>query len=298
MADRQMTSTPSNPWLAYVRERYPVAVYVLLSSGYVLSGWAVSHNTLSPLGVIYGMACFMLFFFTLRLMDELKDYDKDVIAHPERPLPRGLLSRDQARRGIGVSMGAMLALSALGAALFSPLCGGMYLLVSAYLWLMYKEFYIGQRLQQFPMVYAVTHQIINIPMVYFGISIFDAAVLGGDTAKAASLIVLGAFFCYEVCRKLDPDAHPLLKTYLAVYGRPRTILIVICAEAAAAYGACWIANGNLIVASPFWAFEALVLASFVLPKDKYKLTETLATLSLALHVLGLPILRAIGVFQP
>src|SRR3569833_4369137 len=95
MADRKVTS----PWLAYIRQRYPLGVYVLLSSGYVLTGWSLTHAPLTALAVTYGLACFMLFFFTLRLMDELKDYDKDVIAHPERPLPAGLLTREQARRG-------------------------------------------------------------------------------------------------------------------------------------------------------------------------------------------------------
>lgn len=293
MADQSLNLPAGSRWLAYVRERYPVAVYVLLSSGYVLTGWSLTHTTVSALPALFGVACFMLFFFTLRLMDELKDYDKDVIAHPERPLPAGLLSRDQARRGIGVSMLTMLALSAASALLFAPACGGLYLFISAYLWLMYKEFYIGQRLQQFPMVYAVSHQIIGIPMIYFATSLFDASILSNALVMGASLLALGAFFAYEVCRKLDPEAHPVLKTYLYVYGRPRTILIVLVAELVAAAAAWWVGAPLL-----FWVIETLVVASFVLPKERYKITETLATLGLLIHLLGLPILRASGVFHP
>ena len=48
----------------------------------------------------------MLFFAELRLMDELKDYEKDLIAHPERPLPRGLLSREEVRAAVLPSYGA------------------------------------------------------------------------------------------------------------------------------------------------------------------------------------------------
>ncbi len=293
MADQSLTHPSGSRWLAYIRERYPVAVYVLLSSGYVLTGWSLTHSTLSALPIVFGVACFMLFFFTLRLMDELKDYDKDVIAHPERPLPSGLLGRDQARRGIVTSMLAMLGLSAFGGLVLAPVCGALYLSISAYLWLMYKEFYFGQRLQQFPMVYAVSHQIIGIPMIYFATSLFDIGILDQPLVLAASLLTLGAFFSYEVCRKLDPSAHPVLKTYLSVYGRPRTVLIVLVAELVAAGAAWWIGTPLL-----FWGVEALVVASFALPKERYKITESLATLGLLIHLLGLPILRASGVFHP
>lgn len=288
-----MTPAPKPQWLAYIRERYPVGVYILLSSGYVFTGWSLTHAKLSAAPVTLGLAGFMLFFFTLRLMDELKDYDKDVIAHPERPLPRGLLTREQARGGINACMLVMLSLSALGALLVAPACGGLFLSISLYLWLMYKEFYIGQRLQQFPMVYAVSHQIIGIPMIFFATALFDTSVLCSTRTLAASLLTLGAFFTYEVCRKLDPQAHRVLKTYLSVYGRPRTVIIVLCAELVAA-GAAW----PLGVPALFWTVEALVIASFVLPKERYKVTETLATLGLLVHLLGLPILRAAGVFNP
>ena len=293
MADQTLNTPTGSRWLAYIRERYPVAVYVLLSSGYVLTGWSLTRSAPSALAIVFGVACFMLFFFALRLMDELKDYDKDVIAHPERPLPSGLLSREQARGGINLSMLVMLGLAAAAGLLFSWNSGGLYLLIAAYLWLMYKEFYVGQRLQQFPMVYAVSHQIIGIPMIYFATSLFDAANLEADAVKAASLLTLGAFFAYEVCRKLDPEAHPILKTYLSVYGRGRTFLIVLVAEALAAGAAYWTGVPLL-----FWVVEALVIASFVLPPPRYKVTETLATLGLLIHLLGLPILRAFGVFHP
>lgn len=288
MASKGMNSG----WLAYSRERYPVVVYLLLSSGYVLTGWAVTHTPLRAAPLLFGVLCFMTFFFTLRLMDELKDYKKDVIAHPERPLPRGVLTVEQARSGIGLCMALMILLAVAAGFLFSVSSGALWGLCTAYLWLMYKEFYVGPRLGDFALIYAITHQVINVPMVLFGACLFYADALDLPDIWPAGFLVLGAFFCYEVCRKLDPSAHPILRTYLGVYGRPRTILIVVAAAAVAA-AAAWQLGTPLL----FWALEAAVLLSFATPKEKYKLTETLATLGLLTHLLGLPILRAAGVFH-
>jgi hypothetical protein len=157
---------------------------------------------------------------------------------------------------------------------------------------MYKEFYIGHKLAQWPLLYAISHQVISLPLVFFAACLFDGQAMQSPYLWPAGLVILGAFFCYEVCRKLDPGAHPILKTYLSVYGRPKTVLIVLGAAAVAAAGAF-----RLGVPALFWIFETLVLASFLLPKSRYKATEGLATLSLAAHVLGLPILRALGAFQ-
>jgi 4-hydroxybenzoate polyprenyltransferase len=40
-------------------------------------------------------------------MDEVKDLAKDRIAHPERPLPRGLLTVREVERAIFLLMGAL-----------------------------------------------------------------------------------------------------------------------------------------------------------------------------------------------
>ena len=43
--------------------------------------------------IFIGVSLFLIFITELRFMDELKDYEKDKIAHPDRPLPRGLVTK-------------------------------------------------------------------------------------------------------------------------------------------------------------------------------------------------------------
>ena len=108
-------------------------------------------------------------------MDEFKDYRKDLIAHPERPLPRGVLTLKQVQSAIGWQLGMMVAFSILVMVAFNVLAGLLSLFYTAYLWLMYKEFYIGERLSRNPLAYAISHQIIVVPICLFTVAIHTPA---------------------------------------------------------------------------------------------------------------------------
>jgi 4-hydroxybenzoate polyprenyltransferase len=255
-------------WREYAKERFPLLTYALLSGGI-----AASSAMLGGDGAFVGQAAstfvgVMLFFFTLRLMDELKDYEKDVVAHPERPLPRGVLERSDVAAAIRLLVFAMVV---YGALLRSP----AYLVVTAWLWLMYKEFYVGAWLARSPFLYAVTHQVILLPLAAFGAATRTPALEG------YAVTVLGAFFTYEICRKLDPKAHPVLKTYIEVYKHQKTLLLVLITTAVAALGAYRLGLWGL------WPVEALVPLSFLRLFKKpegHKPVELLATLSLLVHL--------------
>lgn len=269
-------------WLTYARERFPLPVYLLLSGGFVLSGAYAGGHALQPLPAALALVALLVFFFELRLMDELKDCDKDVVAHPERPLPRGLLTREAVGRAVARIAWAMLALAALIGVTCGPWAGGLFGLVTAYLWGMYREFYVGAWLSERPLLYALSHQVIIAPIVAFAAACFGADALTEPRTWSLAAASLGGFFAYEVCRKLDPAAHPVLRTYLAVYGPARTGAIVLGACAVAAAGA-WGLGAHLVL----WPAEALLASSCVLlvtSPARYKVVEALATLSLLLHL--------------
>jgi len=163
----------------------------------------------------------LLFFAELRLMDEVKDVAKDRIAHPERPLARGLIAVDSARRVIAFGMALMFAVAALVGAVYGLLPAILYAGTTVYLWLMYKEFYIGEWLGRWPLFYAVTHQIILFPLVASGVAL-SLSVAEGPLHLRLLLVggaqIFPAFFAFEVARKMAPGAHPILGTYRSVYG--------------------------------------------------------------------------------
>ena len=152
---------------------------------------------------------------TMRLMDELKDVEKDRVAHPDLPLARGLLSEGEAKRGL------VLAILALGAGavslwVFNPVAGGLLGICVVYSLLMYREFFVPDWLEPRPFWYAVSHQVVLLPMYAFATAAAVPAAATDAPVLWFGLTGLGASFTLEVCRKLDPAAHPVLRTYLAV----------------------------------------------------------------------------------
>ena len=276
-------------WLTFLKERIPAFSYLLLATGLAASGVAI--NKLSPSAVpgssvpwiviaIPAVGAF-LFFAVLRIMDEYKDYDKDRIAHPQRPLPRGVLAPAQVARAVNGLVILML-IYAFAVGLANRPAGLSYLLVTGYLWLMYREFYAGAWLSDRPILYAASHQVILLPLCYFSVLVFDAIAWHHTLTFAFGATVLGAFFTYEICRKLDPHAHPLAQTYLSHYGPARTLIFAVCTVALSAVGALGLGLGPLL-----WPLEAIMVALlalvFIAP-HRFKTVENAASISLALHV--------------
>jgi hypothetical protein len=269
-------------WLTYFKERFPFPVYVVLVGGIALSGNVLARGSFEWRGFLIAFVGLMGFFALLRLMDELKDYEKDLIVHPQRPLPRGVLKVETVAKVIRVAAVGMVVYSGLVAAFSNLEAGICYFVVTVWLWLMFKEFYLGQWLVDRPLAYAISHQLILLPLCAFAVLTHD-----GERAYMASTwiygsCVMGAFFSYEVCRKLDPRAHPLLKTYLYIYGGPKTWLLVFVLNVVAAVSAYALDLGWWL-----WLPEiatVMTVGWVVKWPLQYKWGETVATLSLVLHI--------------
>ena len=282
-------------WVTFAKERFPLSTYALLISGFVVSGAILGGFDWKVKSLFLDALAFLFFFAELRLMDELKDYQKDKVAHPGRPLPRGLIKLDCAKDGITFFMLEMVTFSAVIRLSASNTAAFLYLGIVAYLWLMYKEFYTGERLNQFPLVYAFSHQLILFPLCLFTVAIHDPTLLGHTEVLGYALTVFGAFFAYEVCRKLDPKAHPILKTYRSIYGPFGTALIVFSLLGIAAYGA------HVLDAKFLWAVEGSVVLGMllvILKPSLFKLVEGLAGLSLAAHIWAAPLRLLVEKFIP
>lgn len=269
-------------WLIYTRERFPLLTHLILILGLALPIWlAVSWKSF-----LCGGAGLFLFFFALRAMDEWKDYEKDCIAHPARPIPRGLISPAEMRKLIHLMLGGLVFFSLLLALFFSMQSAIAYLLVVLYLYGMYREFFLGSFLKRSPLLYAFSHQLVLFPLVFFIESLCGHS-LSAELWTKASLLLSG-FFCYEVCRKLDPEAHPLLQTYPQIYGYNQTAALIFClllGTMAATY--CLGMLQPLI----FWATLALgaeLLAVRARPA-RFRTVEVGASLYLLLLIYALPL---------
>jgi len=221
--------------MQFLKERVPVVANLILAVGMILSA-AATLKVSAPIGASVFIGAALLIFITeLRFMDELKDYEKDKIAHPDRPLPRGLVTTDQVNFLIKFTFGLFLACVGASYLFFNALSGHYLLLTAVWLWLMYKEFYVGQALAKSPLIYAITHQLIIIPLCLF---VFSAFGLESITSEVMGfcLLVLSSFFTFEVGRKMDPTSDPILGTYLVHYGKIKTNILITVLAGIGVYG--------------------------------------------------------------
>lgn len=212
-------------WLTYLNERSPLPALTFLSLGIGLS-------TSTGLGIFDGLALLMvvvlnnLVFIQMRLGDELKDFENDKIINPTRPLPRGLLTTEQVSKALLILF-FILTLAALCVGVFFSWQGGVaFLICPIFAWLMYKEFYIGKGLSKEPMLYALTHQVIVFPLFgWFGLALAPELITN-PFFIGWLLANFGVSFTFEICRKLNPNAHKLAGTYAHHYGPSKTVFFI------------------------------------------------------------------------
>jgi hypothetical protein len=210
--------------MTYLKERSPLPALLGLSAIAAISSLAFRSEF--NLGLfIAGIIFNTLIFIQLRLGDEVKDFEKDKIVNPTRPLPRGLLSPTQVAKAMNLVV-VLLVLASISIAKIYTFEGGILLgLSTLFGWLMYHEFFVGEKLNKSPIFYALTHQVIVFFIYGWVGSSFDKTLLQEPIFQGWLLANFGASFSYEICRKLNPSAHKLAQTYAQHYGPYKTALI-------------------------------------------------------------------------
>jgi 4-hydroxybenzoate polyprenyltransferase len=213
-----------NFW-AYLQERFPPFVNGLLILSYFTANYLLARGAVWPseplhLSWRYAAGCFvlLLMFFHMRVIDEHKDYEQDLIVHPNRVLSRGLVTLTQLRYLGWASVAIELILSLL---MGWPTFVGCLILL-ALSWLVYKEFFLGRYFAQHLIINALVHMIM-MPAY----SLFVFAVATDHFSWTAPGVVFlyawvsyGVGLSYELARKTRAphDERPGLITYSAVIG--------------------------------------------------------------------------------
>ena len=180
---------------AYLKERFPPVNMMLFVILY-LAVYKVAQGPLQPdFWFVPGMVATISFFFRLRVMDEIKDFDHDAIHYPQRVLQSGGVTL---RFLIGLS--CFLALSELIWSYRQGMQGLLFWLIAVgYALLMRYEFFIGSFLKQRLVWYALSHMMV-MPLVilwlWFAWRDEVSAVLG-----LLMLLSLLGGFVFELARK-------------------------------------------------------------------------------------------------
>jgi 4-hydroxybenzoate polyprenyltransferase len=238
-------------WIAYQRERFPLAAHAPLvaafsASAVCFSSLARGHVAMprvSSLAVAFATS--LLFFLQLRIADEIKDAAEDARFRPYRPVPRGLVTLAELRAiGLGAA-GLQLAL----ALWLEPTLVRLLLLPWAWLLLMSREFFVPAWLRAHPVLYMTSHMVV-LPLIDLYATACDWRVAGAPFAPAGLAWFLIVSYLngivVEIGRKTRApiDEEPGVDTYSALWGARRATQAWLLAVTATATAA-WIASARI-----------------------------------------------------
>ena len=220
-----MLKDPFVRWAQFARERFEPVSHLLLILLFFMAHSVVAGGVPWTHGVPIFIGTFV-FFFKLRLYDEIKDYEVDVEFNPTRPLARGLLKHQDLYRGIVVCIGLeLLAFGSQGSAALSAI-----ILAIIYSLLMYKEFFVGPWLRPYLTTYAVVHTAVSSLL---SLAIFSAITgLGisslGRTHYFFALNSWCLFNIFEFGRKtfVISEERERVASYSGIFGRFGSVLLV------------------------------------------------------------------------
>lgn len=279
-------------WLKFFSERFPLVNSIALVTGISLSGIYLSDRPfhfspfiLSFIGIVFILAL-------MRLMDDVKNLEKDRIAHSNRPLPKGLIKKAEAIRVIETMQMVLFAYSMLVWILLNPSAAICYLIVVSFFWLMYKDFGIKNWLMKRPLAHGLLNQLIIIPIAVFAVSVTHPAHLLSLTTGAFALLLFGASFCYEICNKLNPHIHPVLGTYIHFYGFRFVYNLAAFALIISAMGAIYLGVAYFLIPVEVIVLAALSVLFF--QPALFRMPEMMSSLSLMLHAWAVVIFHALS----
>lgn len=252
-------------WWQFIVERFEPISSLTMIAVFVIAHLVVLNFPLLtilgqiPLRVLAVFGGVVFFFFKLRLYDEIKDYELDVVINPTRPLPRGLLLHRHLYLMIGTMIVIELFLFGVWgkAGLFSISLAILYSLF------MYKEFFIPKLIRPHLTTYAMTHTIVT---VLLGVSIFSS-LLGFFPWQLPIYFwwfVFNNWFMFNIFefgRKTfaQSEEREQVESYSKVFGRFGAVGLVLL-QIAASLGCLWM-MGDL---STWTLFYSAVLAVVML----------------------------------
>ena len=222
--------------VAWMNERFPFANALLFFILYLTSA-AVARTALDQeikISLIDLLNCFIVWglFLVIRIFDEHKDYELDVLNHPQRVLQSGLITLKHLKILAGISIVGQMAFSfyldgfTLGSAMIS------WLIMFGYLCLMGVEFFCGEWLEKRLTLYAFTHMMI-MPLIVFWLA--NIAVPSADITSVLTpslyIMMLLAFvsgFCFEIARKTrgPEEERETVDSYSKIFGTKGSAYVV------------------------------------------------------------------------
>lgn len=226
----------SSPFLsrlnAWSSDRFPVVNAISGALSYftmVSIGRYIAHGSASAMSLVdlLGAIAFIGHLLLLRVFDEHKDYEIDLVNHPERALSRGLITLKHLR---------LLSLPFPIIAIFWSLSisGGSWG-IATYAWavmfiyslLMAKEFFIGPWLTKRLVLYSFSHMLVSPLMLFWIIAGGMGSLIVNELLLLVLVISFTGGIAYELTRKTrGNEENKNLDAYNKHFGTNGSIAII------------------------------------------------------------------------
>ena len=255
---------------AWMKERFPFANALLFFVLYLTSATvarSISDQSIQ-VSLLDLVMCLITwsFFLVVRIFDEHKDYELDVLNHPDRVLQSGQITLHH------LKVLALIAIVFQGG--FSVYLDGFtlgtvtlsWLLVFGYLCLMGAEFFCGEWLEKRLALYAFTHMLI-MPLIIFWLA--NAAIQSTEFSQVLTpsvyVMMLLAFvsgFCFEIARKTrgPEEERDTVDSYSKIFGTKGSAYVVMALTTG-----MLVSQSVLLVSlevAYFWLFFSLLILSY------------------------------------
>ncbi len=265
-------------WFDYFVERFNPLFSFVIIGGIATTGVSLDRNPFLPFPFAVSFFGLFLISFLLRLRNDIEDCDRDKVAHPERPLPQKSLKKKEAEAvaayltmGIWIYFFLVLLFFGWTARFFTLLSVG-------YLWGLLHDFY---RPAWSRFTKQAFQQGLIVPLTLWSISLGRPEYVFSLQGLSYALLLWGAFVTFEICRKLDPLAHPAALTIVQYFGYRTAYWVAGAALLVSALGAY-----GFGVPLYLWACELgvwLLLTLLFNRSQKYQTVNNSAAISLGAH---------------
>ena len=269
--------TKPQAWWQFTKERFEPGSHLTMIVVFLLAHILVIKPVLTvQTGLLNNMVLLIgviAFYFKLRLYDEVKDYELDVVINKTRPLPRGLLTHKDMYRG-------MLACIVIELICFGSQGLQSFITISIailYSLLMYKEFFIADKIRPYLTTYALVHTIVTT-LLSFSIFSFLSneslfQVVSNPTLLSFALANWLLFNIFEFGRKTfaSSEERKNVDTYSSLFGRTGAVILVVSQALITHYMALTLSGANHLFL--LWGFGILLLVLALL-SFRYITTDT------------------------
>lgn len=216
-------------WLIFIWERFPPYTYIPFLFLYFIAHiiFSLGKNNYSLFTFLILYLATLIFFFKLRLYDEVKDFESDLKIYPNRPLSRGLLNHSSIYFGIFTC----IIFEVIIFATFGLVGLSAIIIPVIYSLIMFKEFFLRKWIRSHLTLYAITHTFVSSLFSLALLSTVQSTYIWNLSFNSYLFVLLSwcLFNIFEFGRKtfITSEEKRNIDSYSKIYGRFGAALLVI-----------------------------------------------------------------------